>query len=378
MLWGGNPEATYEECYTRVLGPPIYEGSQLAFACPWPGCIGYEKKRLYVNPENGRWQCKRCRQVVFGKEYSVNSVEPHGGNWHDFLKLWNHYFPENREDPRDWPAGEVEYRPERPKPLRLGVAQEYWTELFGEGKLRSYHEATMLERGIDPYDAGLISSDPERWNAFVRKHGEELAIQAGLAQRVREKFGPSLSNRFNRIIIPFWKPDGTLRYFVGYAPPPERENFDTDEAYDYVRNNMVKYALPSGYTPQFYGDIPYSAPYAIITEGPLKAIAARQNRLIAIGMNGMASSHLSIARYCKSRKVKRALIIFDTERDMEDIDYEAGNLALHLLDHGLDAYRVRLPLEGHKTDLDSFLLNHPVEELKELMRGARRYRKPAG
>ena len=117
----------------------------------------------------------------------------------------------------------------------------------------------------------------------------------------------------------------------------------------------------------------------IITEGQLKAIAAIQRGFCCIGVQGMMNGHASVIKKCVEAKVKRTILLFDTQaEDQDTVDWASEKLARELLKVGIPTFKVSLPLDpavdkGQKMDIDSFLLSHGLNEFVHLLCQAKAY-----
>jgi hypothetical protein len=363
---GSTSDETYIEHYERVLSQEgRREGSQYVFFCPFPGCIDYDRRKFYVHPETGAWCCQHCNYAVPGKVYRETAKVQHGGTWRDFAALMG-------DDPNNWPKGRTSTADPSKSRLSFEEASLIWTKLIERSQLLPAHREMIRKRAIDPDQAGFVSADFVVWKNFVQELGAEKAIRSGLAYEAT--FGPQKGKlvatrccKPGRILIPYWKVD-QVRYFVGYQKMPPHWNETKDGAWPKIANI-------TGYPPPLYGDVPEQGAYLIVTEGQLKAEAARQRGFPCVGLPGIGSGHLELANLCVKYQVRKVIILFDTEADpdtQEKVDYHAEGLALELLKRGLPVYRARFALEagvaaGKKMDIDSFLLHHPTEDFVQVL-----------
>jgi hypothetical protein len=357
-------DRTFESNYTRLLGPPKYESDKLLYYCPFPECAGRREQTLYVNPQLGGWICHHCCQAVEGKDYSRNRVN-HGGGWREFIALVG-----DEANYHLWPKGKVDWgRPQAPI-LTWKERRRLWGALFALGSLSAKDHAAIAGRGIDPLRLGAVSCTTALWERTVELFGEEFCVRGGLAyEDAVGELQPTRCVVPGRILIPYW--DGEeVRYFVGYAPGRAQKPTEANAVYESVLARHVKYAGPTHYDTQIFGRVPYGAAYLIITEGQLKAEAARQRGYPCVGLQGMGSKHITVAEECTMKGVERVFIIFDTQqRHQALVDHEAACLARELLRVEIPVYRVSLPLEDgeRKADLDSYLLHHSTDEFDRLL-----------
>jgi hypothetical protein len=364
--------SAYIEQYQRVLKERgRLEGARWVFHCPFPACAGEMDLKFYVNPELGGWTCWRCNQAVDGKDYSQKKVN-HGGGWKDFVKMVG-----DEENIDLWPKGKVEY--DRPKPpiLTKGQRRKVWGMMFALGSLRPEDHTIIEQRGINPLRLGAVSSTTELWDKMLATFGEELCLRGGIAyEDEKGAIKPTRCVHPGRILIPYWDENEEVYYFVGYVRCREQRPTESNTSYEFIHSRHVKYAGPTHYDTQVYGRVPRDAEFIIITEGQLKAEAAIQRGYACVGLQGMGSKHVTIARECAMRGVQRAFIVFDTQvSNQELVDHEGAALARELLKVGVHAYRVVLPLEDGegKADLDSYLVHHDTDEFNQLLLESTRY-----
>ncbi len=320
--------------------------------------------------------CKHCCKEVPGKVYRPDVRDPHGGTWREFVALMG-----DEDNLHRWPIYEGPRTPRTP-PLPEREVRQIWTSLFQLFTLTEKDRELILSRGIDPDAAGLVSVTHQDWQELKASYPPDLLIRAGLARisNYNRELFPTRCSHPGRILVPFPCERG-VRYFTGYQKCPERLPNQSETEYENFRQEWVKLALPTGYPSQIYGDLEPDLEYVLVTEGQLKALAAIQRGIPCLGLPGMGSGHLDATRLCKKFRVKRALIVFDTQKGEPGepvdpqtvIDYEADRLAWQLLHQGIPAYRVRLPLDPYtyKQDIDSYLLNHStgdfMAQLKEAL-----------
>lgn len=360
----------YIDQFQRVLndqGRPA--GAVWEFYCPFDGCRGYPKRKFRVDPEFGGWNCRHCNQVVPGKTYKETCREGHGGTWREFVQMMG-------DDIELWPRGRQHVK--RVLPLSLSKARSIWGHLVGLSTLLPEHRELLLARAVDPVRAGYTSASAEVWETLIALYGEDLIVRAGLAYRDddTQRLRPTRCVQPGRILIPYWDNESGVSYFAGYCRCPAQRPEQSDEFYKAYHDQWVKCASPAGFQTQIYGRIPDHADYLVITEGQIKAEAGIQRGFPFIGLTGMGSMHREVATQCRYRKVQRAVILFDTQLDDQDlIDYEAEHLARALIRKRIPTFRGVLPLEPGeaKADVDSFLLHHETRGLVEVLVEAGRH-----
>lgn len=363
----------FRRVITTVLGDCEDEpqGSQQVFLCPFPGCsgAGYRKKKLYVSMQSGAWCCHHCQFAVPGKEYRVDAKIQHGGTWREFAEYWY-------DDVRHWPRGRVgggEYR--RTKKLPTEGQRRLWWSLFEHSELLPQDAEKIRARGIDPTYAQMRSCTRGLFDWAVKEYGPETLVDAGLANFFSDtgRLNPALCLQPGRILVPYRTPTG-CRYFIGYARTPARKPGQSNEEYENVKDRWVKAPGPRDFQVQLFGWVPQNAPYIIVTEGQLKAEAARQRGFPCVGLTGMGSQHRDVAEECVRQRARRVIILFDEEEsDEENIDWCAEALARELLTRNLPAFRARLPLHPQKgkVDVDEFFLDHGTQDFIQVLASAR-------
>ncbi|HYT45291.1 MAG TPA: DUF3854 domain-containing protein, partial [Methylomirabilota bacterium] len=324
---------TYVENYQRVLkdkGRPA--GTQWSFICPFPGCIGYSKRKFFVDPSKGYWQCKHCSHDVPDKTYREDCKEASGGTWREFVDLVG-------DDPSLWPNGTMSDHNLKIRQLTGKQRRKIWTNMFELGSLTTEDYIRVAARGIDPIKVGVVSATSYLFEKIIELHGEDTTIRAGLAYQTKDGLHPRTCITPGRILIPYY--DGSeVFYFVGYMKCPSRKPEQSIEEYQVIKSDWKKIASPAGYTPAIYGGVPNNSPYIIITEGQFKAEAARQKGFPCIGLQGIMNAHASIVKQCVAKKVKKAIILFDTQlEDQENVDWAAEKLAREFLKVGITPFK---------------------------------------
>jgi hypothetical protein len=353
--------STFIENYQRVLQDQgKMSGSQWVFHCPFEGCVGYEKRKFFVDPVKGFWCCKHCSKEVPEKTYRENCKDASGGTWKEFCELMD-------DDPSLWPTGSVAADTStKARPLTSKKRREVWSRMFASGELSEADAALIRERGIDPVKAGMISATPELLAQMQALYDNDTLVRAGIIYLSRDNVFARSCMTPGRILIPYYDGDEVL-YFVGYMKCPKRRPDQAMEDYQVIRADWKKIASPAGYSPTIFGDVPEGAEYVVITEGQLKAEAARQQGLICVGLQGITNSHATLVKKLVAAKTKRAIICFDTQtEDQDNVDWAADKLARELLKAKIPTYRCKLPLDpevdkGKKMDVDSFLLHYGLD-----------------
>lgn len=346
----------YIEQYERLLGPGRQEGSRWVFTCPFDGCRDARSPHLYVDPETGAWVCFRCCQEVPGRIYRSSGYG--GGNWRDFARLVG-------DDESLWPGGSVAARRNVPV-LSVTRRREIWGDLVSLSSLTADHRRHVRERGLDPFELGVVSASFDVWEYLIDIYGEQRCIDAGLAVIQGDDLLPTLCVRERRIIIPYYN-DCAVDYFVGYAP-----------------GSHVRYAGPKGYPSHLYGvghPLTRDCRTLIVTEGTFKAAAALQAGFPCVGLQGMGSNHREVVGLCKKRSIPNAIVLFDTQAEGQvTIDRCSERLARRLNENGVRAVVAHLPLDtgDAKCDIDSFLLKYGPESFRALVEEVIQSKSPCG
>ena len=373
-------ESTFIDNYERLLGAGTPEGTQYVFRCPFPGCEDTYKKKFFVDPDKGFWNCKRCRYQVPGKEYRANAKEPHGGTHKEFATLMG-------DDLSLWPKSSIRSIP-KSYPLTQEEVSSIWSYMFSILELAGKDRKQIVDRGINPGELGAKTSTGfDLLKELSLTYDESIILRAGIAYKNDEgKIIPYSCIKKDRILIPYYsytedtkeiiktdKGYPLVRYFAGYQKCPGRGKDATDEEWEDFKGSWKKLVVPAIYAPQLYGHIPKGSDYGIVTEGQLKTAAASQRGFNIVGKVGMSASREVVAKYFKTRKIKAAIILYDSESSSKNkdpqelIDYEAARQAVEFLKAGVKVYRANLPIpEGsEKEDIDSYLLSHTTKEFLE-------------
>lgn len=105
-----------------------------------------------------------------------------------------------------------------------------------------------------------------------------------------------------------------------------------------------------------------------IVEGQMDALHAQLEGFENIVAAGGTSLNIEALKQAKARGVERVVIIFDSEGDPQKDKQRDENRekALHLIHSlGMEGFSVTIPTkEGEKTDIDSYLNNHTLEDLE--------------
>jgi len=245
--------------------------------------------------------------------------------------------------------------------------------LVDNASLRPVHEKWLSSRGIRSnlssrprINSMLVRSSDKAFHLLLDNFPVEKLVRCGFCI-MRDGETPRAPGFLtpNRILIPYFdvnaKPvymrsryagsAGTLRYL---APPN----------------------LPgSGFSWGWETILPGSE-YVIITEGELKAQAAKQLGFPCVALPGMHAGYVSMAESCGAKGVKKAYVIFDTETDtysngelkMQGVRASAEALQNTLLEYGIKSVLCELPaLNKGKTDLDGFILTRRSESIRDLI-----------
>lgn len=359
----------YISNFERVLAQHgEWRGNRVHFPCPFPGCVGYLKKKLSVDPQRGFWRCLHCHHVVPGKEYRAEATEPDGGTAWEFARLMG-------DDMALWPRGLVgSQTPDLPK-LTTAQARKIWSQLIDDSSLSPEDADLMEARGIDPLQAGFVSMSEAVLERLRGEHDDEALVRAGLAYfNEAQEFRRRTCIKEGRILIPYREEKkGQVVHFVGYLRLPLRLPKYSDAEYEAVKSNWPKCAGPAGFSPPLYGVVPPDSPYLIVTEGQIKAIAAQQSGFACVGLQGMGNGHPGVVRAVLKAGCPRVILLFDTEaKDQENVEYEELRLAKAFLKAGVPCYQARLPItaEEEKVDLDDFLLKQGAAALVPVLQAA--------
>jgi hypothetical protein len=361
---------TFVENYQRVLKDKgRMSGTQWSFHCPFEGCVGYSKRKFFVDPCRGYWCCKHCNKEVPDKTYRDDCKEATGGTWQEFVKMMD-------DDYSLWPVDPCFDQDLQVQALSAKERRRLWTKMFDWCSLLPAHAQLVKARGIDPHQMRVVSAPADLVPWLQSEFGDEMVIRGGLAyENSRGELLPRTCIADGRILIPYLDAE-KVYYFVGYQRCPEKRPDQSHEEYAIQKDNWKKIAGPAGYTPAIYGNnLQKDLPFVIVTEGQFKAEAAIQRGFPCLGIQGINNAHIATVKAIKAAGCERVLILFDSEEDQEEIDYAAEKLARECLKADLLPFRACLPLDpnidgGKKTDIDSFLVHHPLEAFVAVLRDA--------
>jgi hypothetical protein len=348
-------------------------GTQWTFYCPFEGCVGYKKRKFFVDPCRGYWCCKHCNKEVPDKTYRDDCKEASGGTWQEFVLMMG-------DDSSLWPMDPCFDQDLQVQALSAKERRRLWTEMFAYCSLEWDHDQLVRDRGIDPKQMRVVSAGAGLIPWLRQEFGDEMVIRGGLGfETAKGELLPRTCVAPGRILIPYFDENEQIYYFVGYQRCPERQPDQGLEEYSIQKDNWKKIAGPAGYTPAIYGNrLGPDLPFVIVTEGQFKAEAAIQRGFPCLGIQGINNAHAATVKAIKTAGCERVIILFDTEEDGEEIDYAAEKLARECLKADLMPFRACLPLDpeidgGKKTDIDSFLLHHSLDEFVAVLRNASPY-----
>jgi hypothetical protein len=280
---------------------------------------------------------------------------------------------QDEENVESYPTGEIDVEPRVP-PLPKNDAKKIWTFAIQSSPMSESHREMLCARAIDPDQLKVPygSATASLWRQLVQEFGLDKVEAAGLTyHRDDGTYHPRTCIQPGRLLIAYPGNQKLVPYFAGYARCPEQRASEDAEAYEHRRESWAKCCGPKGYSSQVYGVIPKGSPLLIITEGQLKAEAARQAGFHCIGLPGIGAKPGPVATQCRNHEVRRAVILFDSQAESQEIvDLQADNLARELLKAQIPTYRAILPLEGEKSDIDSFLAAHGPTAFEDVLREA--------
>lgn len=231
-----------------------------------------------------------------------------------------------------------------------------FSEMMSVGNLSDRHKNWLYHRGIqaredNPSGLRAISTD-----GVV----DILSSKFSLSELQRAGFKDDLGIPtgwlgYDRVIIPYFTENGTYCY---YARSRVASHSD-----------RMKYLAPPGIASAGvswgWELVPPGCEVLGVTEGELKAQAARQSGVPCVALPGMGAGHQALAKRCAKVGIKKVVIVFDTEMGLSPrgdpkqgmVDQAAHRLGRTLWDYGVQ-YRVRwLPhLDEMKMDIDSYIL----------------------
>lgn len=239
------------------------------------------------------------------------------------------------------------------------LLEKIYTEGIYQSSIIESHAGWLLARGIE---FQYFRSSDSVYKTLRTKFSPEELEEAGLLRKdIKKKWEPSPILWPDRIVIPYFKYDGSCIHYIRSRGVK-------------IKDNGIKYLSPSG-VPQketIYGfnEVPQNSNYIIVTEGEFKSRAVLQLGLIAVGLPGMGSNHIDLATLCRKRGVRAAYICFDSSRNskkQESADRQSIQLAWHLRREGIMSCPVHLPLlREYKMDLDRYILLNGTKAEKEL------------
>jgi predicted RNA-binding Zn-ribbon protein involved in translation (DUF1610 family) len=328
---------------TEYLGEGVMESpSKWRFTCP--ACKSYGT--LHVNPKKsgGPYICTAC-----GLTGNAVTIAKNIGK---FVSI-----PKDTSNTIDW-----------------SLIYSIYSKALEISTIRSSHVEWLNSRGIRVNDSNLPSTDgmivrsSDMLISKLRYHfTEEELAKAGLMVTKEGKYYEAGVLGPNRIVIPYFSADGKCIYlrsrFAGKAVDP-RHRFLSPTG---VSGRKFSWGWET-YNPD--------ARYTIVTEGEIKAQAAKQMGFQCIGLPGMQTGHTFFAEECVRQGVESVYIVFDTESGTTStgiskqwgVDSCANKLATELLSKSVKVWRCRLPLLGkEKMDIDLFALLKGKNASKEFM-----------
>ncbi len=363
-----------------VLGPGVRSsGDDYVFKCP--GC-GQDK--LSINIDRGIYRCWVCGGSSDKRtSFSRKIQQARDGKWFGtgYIKLIASYFKVESM----LGEGEV-YTPSKREVLKedsfsLTKFRLVLSKLFEEGSsLVEDHKAYLYERGFSPlywerrgYTLS-ISDNP------IDAYSSSLAYK-----KLKEWLSPK-----ERQELHITNEEGVLESWIrpGKILIPYREHFSGPVLGVRSRSTLsvakIKYIWPRGMKSGrlVYGldTISENTDTVLITEGELKSALAVLFGVPCIAIPGINSSHETCVEALSRRKIRRAVLCFDTENThvikdgvvlsrakvIEAVEQACRHLSWLLKNSGIDVSRMHLPESSTKTDIDSFILAEGPEKFIEL------------
>lgn len=245
-------------------------------------------------------------------------------------------------------------------PVDWRLMTEVYTYMLETGTLSKRHRKWLNSRGILLRDQDLrglnaISSDGIIDALTSKFSPEELQLTGVKVDGV-----PAAWLGYDRVIIPYMTRSGASCFYARsrvvsitdktkYLSPPK------------ISGSVVAWG---------WNTVPDNTPVIGVTEGELKAQAARQAGFPFIGLPGMNAGHSSFAKHCRKFGVQKVIIVFDTEMAVEynslkhDNIERAARKLCEALDNAGIFYTVKwLPDLGEmKMDIDTFILRRGESE----------------
>jgi hypothetical protein len=271
-----------------------------------------------------------------------------------------------------WPEGQIETEIRVKRSITKKVRKIWQRAIELSRPMTREHDAMLMCRAIDPSKVLYGSAWSGLWLALVQEFSFEEVEAAGLVYRRDDGITRCCKCILpGRLLIAYPGNAELVPFLAGYARCPERGEREDEEAYEKRKGDWKKCCGPNNFPSQIYGIVPQYCPLLIITEGQLKAEAAIQAGFPCVGLPGISAQHKPLTTKCKNAEVKRAVILFDSQAENQAaVDLQASNLARELLKAKIPTYRAILPLEGEKSDIDSFLADHKTEEFENVLREA--------
>lgn len=186
-----------------------------------------------------------------------------------------------------------------------------------------------------------------------------------ITPKIMEEMGDTLPYRMkygNHLLAIPYRSNGRILGFVF------RDITDTDEYKYQNTKRLPKNANFFGLTGlKFTGDKEKDRTLYIV-EGQLDALHAQLEGMENVVASGGTTLNEEALKMVKAKGVEKVVIIFDSEGDPQkdkqrDKDRYKALQTIHSL--GMEGFSVTLPTqEGNKTDIDSYLNNHTLEDLE--------------
>jgi len=329
------------EIMTKSLGEGFRESrNKWRFTCP--KCNSYRTLHFNPNKSGGPFICTAC-----GFRGNVKLIANSMG---ELIK--DSPIPEKKVD---W-----------------SLLHNIYSSILTNGSVRPAHVDWLYTRGIDanlsncPTPAKLLVRSSDLLLSKIRSlFTDEELIESGLLVNTSRGIEAAGIMGYNRILIPYFNSKGECVYI--------RSRFAGKSEYKY----LAPIGVPArGFS---WGWETYDPllKYTIITEGELKAQAAKQLGFQCIALPGMQTGHTYFADQCVRMGVKKVYILFDTEGGTTStgiskqlgVDRCAENLTTELVKRSIEVKRCHLPLLGkEKMDIDSFVLLKGSSAKKELIK----------
>lgn len=362
-----------------VLGPGNKAGpDEYDFECP-NGC----GVKLGVNVEKGIYKCFICGgkdTMPWRDKYNLSRKGRFFGSGP--LQLLAAYF--NKEDVFSGKASSDNLPVTRTvvidsKPIPLAQYRVFLTTLFTNPQVTSFHKEFLDERGFTE----------QYWLAKgIKVHWGDnplSALSSSIAlKRIYELLNPKeiidykLVNEEGRVA-------GWLKDKILIPYPNQRDNIILGaRGRTTLKVAKVKYLGPYGLgTSRLIYNLPdlNDTDTILLSEGELKTKMASLFGVKAVALPGVTTAKDAALDYIIRAGIKRLVVCFDTEslENLDDEKLKSKQQAKEAVEsawqffkyygkyNGIETLKLELPDEGHKSDIDSFILEHGPGEFYKLL-----------